>query len=142
MKIGAGFGVILLRGTTVLLGKRHDDPVKASSALHGEGTWTLPGGKYEFGESFEDGAKREVFEETGIRLNQVDVFSVANNIVPDAHFVTIGLVSTDFTGEPQVLEPDEITEWQWFSLDKLPRPLYFPSEKFLKNYQEGKFYTY
>lgn len=44
----------------VLLGQRHSDPEKADSALHGEGTWTMPGGKLHFGESFEEGATREV----------------------------------------------------------------------------------
>ncbi len=66
--IGVGFGVLLLKDGKMLLGKRHEDPSKASSALHGEGTWTMPGGKLHFRESFEEGAKREVLEETGIKL--------------------------------------------------------------------------
>jgi 8-oxo-dGTP diphosphatase len=37
-------------------------------------------------------------------------------------------------GEAQVMEPDEITQWQWFALDTLPSPLFFPSEKVIKNY--------
>jgi hypothetical protein len=32
-KVGGGFGVLLLRDGKVLLGKRHDDPIKADSAL-------------------------------------------------------------------------------------------------------------
>jgi len=35
-KVGAGFGILVLRDGKVLLGKRHDDPEKASSMLHGE----------------------------------------------------------------------------------------------------------
>ena len=50
------------------------------------------------------------------------------------------MFSDDFSGEPKVMEPDEITEWGWFDLNKLPKPLFFPSEKVLKNYFEGKFY--
>jgi len=75
-KPGVGFGVILLKGGKVLLGKRHSDPKKADSELYGEGTWTLPGGKLEFGEEFEEGAIREVAEETSIKLNSVKVISV------------------------------------------------------------------
>ena len=41
-KIGVGFGVLLLRHNQILLGKRHYDPKKADSELHGEGTWTMP----------------------------------------------------------------------------------------------------
>ncbi len=47
---------MILRHNQVLLGQRHSDPEKADSALQGEGTWTMPGGKLHYGESFEDGA--------------------------------------------------------------------------------------
>lgn len=126
MKIGVGFGVMLLNGNRVLLGKRHDDPEKADSLLNGAGKWTMPGGKLDFGETFEDGAKREVEEETGIKVGNLDVTCVNQDMVQDAHFVTIGLFCEDFSGEPKVMEPDEITEWRWFDLDNLPNPLYFP----------------
>lgn len=140
--LGAGVGVMILRNNKVLLGKRHDDPDKASSALHGEGAWTMPGGKIDFGEGIIETAQREVLEETGVELdkNKLEVFCVNNNVVEDAHFVTIGLLYKDFLGEPRVMEPDEIVEWQWFELDKLPSPMYFPSDKMLKNYAAGKFY--
>jgi len=135
-KIGVGFGVMILRDGKVLLGYRNIDPVKADSALHGEGTWTMPGGKLHFGETFEDGAEREVFEETGIKINKeyLEVTKVTNDIVMDAHFVTLGFLCQQFTGEPEVKEPDEITEWKWFDLTSLPNPIYPPSQKLLDAY--------
>ena len=139
-RVGAGFGVMLLKDNKILLGKRHTDPEKADSALRGEGTWTMPGGKLEFGESFEDGAKREVAEETGIQLNEVEVICINNNKNEFAHFVTIGLLSQDFTGEASVMEPDEIVEWSWFSIDNLPSPMFPPSVDVLENYKSQKFY--
>jgi len=139
-RIGVGFGVIIVRNGKVLLGKRHEDPAKASSMLNGAGKWTMPGGKLHFGESFEEGAKRETMEETGIKLNDVKVICVNNDIVETAHFVTIGLYSENFENDAKVMEPDEITEWKWFGLDELPSPLYFPSAKVLENYRQGKFY--
>jgi len=139
-KVGAGFGVMLIKEEKVLFGRRHIDPEKASSELHGEGTWTMPGGKLEFGESFEDGARREVFEETGIQLNEVKVICVNNDKNEYAHFITIGLFSDNFNGEPKVMEPEEIVEWQWFGLDDLPAPLYFPSAKIIENYKKKLFY--
>jgi len=141
-RVGVGFGVMLLKEEKVLLGRRHTDADKADSELHGEGTWTMPGGKLEFGESFENGAKREVYEETGIQLKKVEVICVNNDKNEYAHFVTIGLFSRSFDGNPKVIEPDEITEWRWFSLDNLPSPLYFPSAKILKNYKNKKFYIF
>ena len=141
-KMGIGFGIMILKDNKVLLGQRHVDPEKADSLMNGEGTWTMPGGKLDFGESFEDGAIREVLEETGIKIdkNKLKVISLTNDIVPNAHFVTVGLIYTDCNNEPRVMEPDEITQWKWFDLEKLPVPLFKPSEKILKNYKENVFY--
>ncbi len=141
-KMGIGFGVMILRNNKVLLGQRHIDPEKASSLMNGEGTWTMPGGKLDFGESFEQGAKREVKEETGIdvRLEDLKVIALNNDIVPTAHFVTVGLLCEKFEGEAQVMEPDEITRWEWFDLDNLPTPLFKPSEKVVENYKRGEVY--
>ena len=135
-KPGVGFGIMLFKDNKVLLGKRHEDPEKASSLLHGEGTWTMPGGKLHFKEDLEEAACREVFEETGIKIRKekLKMISVTNDIVEDAHFVTIGFLCEDFEGEVKVMEPDEITKWKWFELNNLPSPIYFPSEKILKNF--------
>ncbi len=139
-KIGAGFGVMILKHGKILLGKRHDDPEKASSQLNGAGKWTMPGGKLNFGETFEEGAAREVFEETGIKLKDVKVICVNQDIIETAHFITIGLFAKEFEGEPKIMEPEEITEWRWFDLKELPTPMYFPSEKILENYNKKEFY--
>lgn len=139
-RVGVGFGVMMIRDDKILLGKRHSDPNKADSELHGEGTWTMPGGKLEYGESFEEGAKREVLEETGIKLKKPNVFCVNNDKNEHAHFVTIGLWADSFVGEPKVMEPDEITEWRWFPINDLPSPLYFPSAKLIENYSKKLFY--
>ncbi|MCR4328738.1 MAG: NUDIX domain-containing protein [Patescibacteria group bacterium] len=143
LKIGVGVGVMILREGKVLLGRRSENPNTADSELHGEGTWTMPGGKVDFGESFEDAAVRELEEETGIMAKKEDtkVISVANDRVSDAHFVTIGLLCENSSGEPEVREPDEITEWCWFSLDNLPSPIFFCSERVLARYRDGKFYS-
>ncbi len=141
-KVGVGFGVMVLKDNKVLLGKRHEDPDKADSEVHGEGTWTMPGGKMHFGETFEDAAYRETLEETGIKINKekLKLVSLTNDVVEDAHFVTIGFLCEDFEGEPKVMEPDEITEWQWFSLDELPDSMFFPSKKVLQNYLDKEIY--
>ncbi len=140
-RVGAGMGVMVLnKEGKILLGKRHDDAEKADSQLHGEGTWTMPGGSLEYGESFEEGAIRESKEETGIIIKNPKVISVRNSKNEHAHFVTIGLLATEFDGEPKVMEPDEIVEWRWFNIEQLPTPIFFPSKQIIENYLIKQFY--
>lgn len=139
-KVGAGLGVILRHNGKILLGKRHPDPNKADSAFRSAGEWCLPGGKLNWGETFEEGAIREVKEETGITIKNPKVISIHNFKNKHAHFVTVGLLVSEWSGEARVMEPDEITEWKWFSLKKLPFPRYFPSFGVIKNFLKKKFY--
>lgn len=138
--VGVGVGVMIFKDGKILLGKRHQDPEKADSELHGENTWTMPGGKLEYNETIEECALREVEEETGIKLKKFKVICVNNDKNEHAHFITIGVFADDFDGEASVKEPDEITEWKWFSLDDVPNKMFFPSEKILRNYKKGEFY--
>lgn len=138
---GNGIGVMMLKNRKILLGKRHINPKNADSALKGSGAWTMPGGKLEFQESFEEAAIREVSEETSIKIRNPKVICVNNDIVENAHFVTIGLLATEFSGTAKIIEPDEITEWKWFASHELPKNLYFPSKKILENFKQKKFYV-
>jgi 8-oxo-dGTP diphosphatase len=138
--VRAGIGIMILKDNKILLGKRNVDPEKASSELHGESTWTMPGGKIHFGEKIEEAARRELKEETGVTAKKLKVVSIGNEIVKDAHFVTIGFLCDNFEGEPKVMEPEEITEWKWFPISKLPNPIFPPSLKLLKNYVDKEVY--
>jgi 8-oxo-dGTP diphosphatase len=137
-----GVGIMLLKDGKILMGKRHDDPEKADSQLHGEGTWTFPGGKVDFGDTVLSAVKRELLEETGIKLSSAKLFSVTDEIVKDAHFVTVGFYSEDFEGEAQTLEPDEIVEWKWFSFDNLPEKIFKPTDKMIKNFLAKEIYKH
>lgn len=141
-KIGVGVGVMILNNKKILLGQRHPDPKKAKSAFHGEGTWTMPGGKLHFGESFEEAAAREVFEETGIAIKpqELKVIAVNNDRIADAHFITIGLLYEGVVEKPKVMEPDVITRWGWFTLDNLPQPIFPLSQEIVDNYSKRAFY--
>ncbi len=138
--IGSGVGILVLHEGKVLLGRKHHDNAVSGSVLGGENTWSLPGGKIEFHEQFEEAALRELKEEAGISVEKVRVISVNNDRTSDKHFLTVGLLGEGVIGEPQVMEPDKIVEWKWFSLNALPDNLYMPSEKLIKNYLSGSFY--
>lgn len=142
-KMGSGVGVMILKDGKILLGQRHSDPTKAASDMQGQGAWTMPGGKLEFGESFEECGRREVLEETGIAVDAKDLelISLTNDFVPTAHYVTIGLLCTKFSGDAKVMEPDTITKWDWFDIDNLPTPLFNLSQRVIDNYKSGKIYN-
>ena len=141
-KPGVGVCVLLVKGNTILLGKRHDDPKKADSELHGEGTWTVPGGKLDFKEDIIEAAKREAKEECDVDIHELELVSLTNDMTDNRHFVTIGFLAKNFSGEPKVLEPDEITEWRWFPIKQLPSPMFFPAEKAIKNFLEKEIMKY
>ena len=142
MKMGIGVGVIVLNEKKqILLGLRNEDEEKADSELHGEGTWTMPGGKLEYGESFEEAGVRETKEETDLNVTDIEVFCMNNDLNKHAQFVTVGLIAREYNGEVKVMEPDEIVDWKWFDLDNLPKNLFMPSRKCLQNYFDGKFYN-
>lgn len=139
-EVGVGTGVMIMRDGKVLLGRRHSDAKKAGSALHGEGQWTLPGGKVHFGERLDECARRETEEETDMKPGSMSIVSISDDIVSDAHFVTIGFLCADFQGEPEVREPEKIVEWRWFEPTELPSPMYVPSEKVIRSYLAGRLY--
>jgi len=141
-KPGIGVGVMMLNSKgELLLGRRVDDQRK--SALKGGGTWTMPGGKLEFGERLEEAAVREVKEETGLDVVDLQIISVADDIIPGKHYVTIGFLGKPAEEKTPVVDQDpdcDIVEWKWFPLDALPSPLFFPSERVLKNYLAKRVY--
>jgi len=137
-----GTGVLVLNNKNqILLGHRHPDPAKADSELNGQDTWTMPGGKLDWQETPRTGVLRELKEETSLVGKNLKLISVTNDAVAEHHFITIGFLCQEFVGEPQVMEPDEITEWRWFALNKLPEKIFFPSRKLLKNYLEKTLYS-
>lgn len=124
---GVGVGVIIERAGKVFLQKRR--------GAHGEGTWSLPGGKLDFGESPEECAIREVKEECGMVIQNPKFVTITNDLFRERniHYITLFLRAESSEGEPKITEPEKTTEQGWFSWDKLPQPLFLPLKNFLKN---------
>lgn len=122
-----GLGVIVVKDYKVLLGKR-------LSSSHSPGVWQFAGGHLEFGESFEDCARREVKEETGIDIKNVHFVSATNDIYPEEnkHYITVFMIADYQSGELKVMEPDKAEKWDWYNWDQMPQPLFLPIIHLLK----------
>jgi len=115
-----GVGVIVIKDSKVLLGKRR--------GAHGNGTWALPGGHLEWGESLEACAHREVLEECNVYITNIRRGSFTNDIFEDSnkHYVTLFMIADYELGELRVCEPDKCEQWGWFDWNDLPKPLFLP----------------
>lgn len=112
-----GVGVIALRDGKVLLGKR-------LSKSHANGKWQFPGGHLEYGETPEQCAVRELYEETGLHATNFRRGPYTNDVFPEGkHYITLMILCDAKHGEPQRLEPDKCETWAWFPWDNLPSPL-------------------
>ena len=131
--VRVGLAILILKDGRVLLGHRAANR-KDTGGIFEPDTWTVPGGKQEFGETMFDGAAREVKEETGLEVSDLELFSANDDMQPDRHYVTLLFIARSCSGEPRVMEPEKEDDWQWFPLDDLPENLYSPTRRFLDKY--------
>ncbi|XP_057809953.1 nudix hydrolase 1-like [Salvia miltiorrhiza] len=116
-----GVGVFLLKDNKVLLGRR--------LTAFGYGTFALPGGHLEFGETFSDCAAREVKEETGLEISGAELLTVTNTVLSQpkpvqliAILMRAALADADQTAINA--EPDKCEGWDWYDWEHLPTPLF------------------
>jgi 8-oxo-dGTP pyrophosphatase MutT (NUDIX family) len=120
-----GVYAVLTRGDRVLL-------TRMSSRTRIEGRWTLPGGGIDHGEDPRDALRREVYEETGLRVEPGRVADVhtthfvgarADGVVEDYHGIHLIFEAEISEGsrdvEPHVVEVDSTTDAaEWVPVEK------------------------
>ena len=121
-------------GTEVLLIKRRSEPFKDS--------WALSGGFLEDDEPLEDGALRELEEETGLKLEglqQIGAFGDPDRD-PRGRTVTIAFWGTTDKRE-EVQGSDDASEAAWHPVADLPR-LAFDHRKIIQAALRRIIYTF
>lgn len=124
--VRVGVGVLVCRDGKVLMGRR--------MGKNGYGTWSMPGGHLDNGETPEQTAIRETLEETGLKVVNPQFAGFTNDIFPDQpgkHYITIWIATDWRHGEPVPTSTKEMDEFCWVSLDALPEPIFFPLQNLL-----------
>ncbi|MDG2522690.1 NUDIX domain-containing protein [Caulobacter segnis] len=112
-----GCGVVLLKDGAILLIQRLRQPEA--------GSWSLPGGKVDWGEPTPVAAAREVAEELGVVAQDLKLLCVVDLIDQGDgdHWISPVYLADSFTGEPALMEPHKHAAFGWFPLGDLPAPL-------------------
>jgi 8-oxo-dGTP diphosphatase len=112
-QIRVGVGAVVRAHGRVLVMRR--------AGVLGGGTWGIPGGHQEYGESPENTAVRETAEETGLVVVPTARLGFTDDPMPEIgrHYVTLFVACTPVGGEPRLCEPDKATELAWCSPDEL-----------------------
>ena len=107
----------------ILLIERGNEPYK--------GCWAFPGGFLNMDENAEQGALRELEEETGLKLNSVKEFGTFSDVNRDPRERVISIAFYALAEKTDVQGGDDAAKAQWFALDELP-PLAFDHDLMLK----------
>lgn len=110
-----GVGAIVFHNNAILLVKRAQPP--------NSGEWAIPGGKLLTGETLQQAAEREIFEETSVQIKAKEPVYTFDLIQHDEqgqcliHYVIIDLEADYICGEP--VAGDDASEACWVSATEL-----------------------
>ncbi|RIH62784.1 NUDIX hydrolase [Mariniphaga sediminis] len=110
----------------VLLIQRGQEPFKEK--------WALPGGFVDMDELLETACKRELLEETGLKVDRMKQFKTFDAVDRDPRHRTISVVfSVELSEKEKVTGGDDAARAAWFSLDDLPE-MAFDHQKILSEF--------
>lgn len=100
--------------------------------------WAIPGGFVNYGETLEEGAKREAKEETSLDIEIIRQFHTYSEPTRDPRFHTISTVYIA-KGKGTPMARDDAKKISLFKRDEIPKNLVFDHARILKDYFENKY---
>ena len=116
----------------------NDDKVLLVEQSYTEG-YHLPGGGVKSGEIFEKAVKREILEELGLDINDLQLFGVYQNTKQGNFDTVITFISTTPVDINKAKLSNEINRADFFSLDILPTNISPGSRKRIQEYLSNNF---
>ena len=110
-----GVGIVVFHQQKVLLIRRGKPPR--------QGEWSIPGGKQKLGETLQQAARREVQEETGLKLGPLMLVDVVDSIFKDSqdqiqyHYSLVEWTGEFVSGELNAA--DDASDAEWFELSEI-----------------------
>lgn len=109
-----GVGVVVIKEGRILLVRRAFDP--------GAGKWSIPGGLVETGETLSAAGARECEEETGLKVQVLELINAFDMIEEDDdgktryHYVLVDFLASQVGGEERPNQ--EVSELRWTTYDE------------------------
>lgn len=133
---------LILPGAVVIIRNKADEVLLQKRP---EGKWGLPGGLMNLGESFEQVAAREVYEEVGLHVRNLQLMNVysgekyymkASN--EDEFYCVTAVFLTDEVEGVLQLDPAESLEGKYFKDTELPEPMVGSHRMFIEASREAR----
>lgn len=83
-----------------------------------KGKWCIPAGGLDETESLIDGAKREIFEETGCKVEITGILEIVNEILEGIN-VVVFLFDTKIVNESIKVDGTEILDVKWYTYEEI-----------------------
>ena len=143
MRKHVGHDLVMTVGCGVLLENEKGEVLLQRRSDTGE--WCVPGGALEPGETYIEAATRELSEEVGIKVSDLNLFGLYSGADREIHYpngdvvysLSVIFITRSFTGE--ISDSDsEVLEHRFFDKDSIPKELFYPDARPILDWAKGE----